>query len=132
MRRPFRSTPACFAPNHGSGDTSLSEFIRTVSPQWVIFPAGDKCHHPGNATAARYRAAGIGASRALRTDRDDDEGGKEWLFGRIEKCEGHVGDDDIDIVTSESGNLEVFYRDPDPKSVRRCSTGGGRPQSDAG
>ena len=58
-------------PHQGLYDAGSSAFIRTVSPQWVIFPAVYEHEHPRNVVAQRYFAAGVDASRLLRTDRHD-------------------------------------------------------------
>lgn len=108
------------APHHGSDDASSSAFIRAVAPAWIIFPAGHKHGHPMDVVAQRYLAAGVDASRMLRTDRHDNEGGKEWASSCIEGYKDPMGDDDIDIVISASGVLEVAYRHEDPRPVPEC------------
>lgn len=108
------------APHHGSDDASSSAFIRAVSPEWVIFPAGHKHGHPRDVVAKRYLAAGVDASRMLRTDRHDNEGGKEWASNCTEGYKDPLGDDDIDIVISASGDLHIAYRRKDPQPVQKC------------
>ena len=108
------------APHHGSDDANSSAFIRAVSPEWVIFPAGSKHAHPMGVVDQRYLAAGVAASRMLRSDRHDNEGGKEWMSSCIEGYRGPKRDDDIDIVISASGILEVAYCHEDPRPVTEC------------
>ena len=108
------------APHHGSDDASSCDFIKAVSPSWVIFPAGHKYGHPHKTTAERFITAGVLETRMLRTDRHDDEGNKEWDSGRIEGCKDPAGDDDIDIVISANGVLKVAYRHKTKSSLQRC------------
>ena len=109
------------APHHGSRESSSAEFIAAVSPDWVIIPAGRSAHdHPHRETGERYLAAKVNPARILRTDRHDDEGEKEWPCGRIDGHEDSVGDDDVDISVSASGDLEVAYRHPAAISLSRC------------
>ena len=92
---------------------SSTAFIRAVSPKWVIFPAGHDHEHPRQSTACRYLREGIQLERILRTDRGDNEGGKEWAHGAT-KAGDHVGDDDIDIIIGADGTLNVEYRHSAP------------------
>ena len=118
------------APHHGSDDASSSDFIRAVSPEWVIFSAGrSRSDHPRDTTARRYLSASVPASRMLRTDRGDDEGDKEWPDGRIKGHKDKIGDDDIDIVITADGTVQVAYRNengqrPPPHVVsgKRCAS----------
>ena len=98
------------APHHGADNASSIEFIRAVSPEWVIFPAGHTHQHPRQSTACRYLHQGIRLERMLRTDWGDNEGGKEWDYGATNRQDG-VGDDDIDIVIDAKGVLSVRYED---------------------
>ena len=54
------------APHHGSATSSSPGFIRAVSPDYVIFPAGylNRYRHPNQAIIERYKQAGI---KALNT-----------------------------------------------------------------
>ncbi len=100
------------APHHGADDGSSWEFIEEVSPKWVIFPAGTHrtYQHPRGTTANRYLCQGAKAERILRTDRGDNEGGKQWDHGATEGGD-RVGDDDIDIIIGADGTLTVQYLD---------------------
>jgi competence protein ComEC len=98
------------APHHGADNGSSTAFIQAVNPEYVIFPAGHKHQHPRASTAQRYLDAGLTLSKMFRTDRGDDEGDKEWDHGRIV---GHVdpkGDDDVDIIITIDGDVQVAYR----------------------
>lgn len=98
------------APHHGGDNGSSTEFIKKVSPTWVIFSAGHNHEHPTKSAAKRYLDNGVEKDHILRTDLGDDEGGKEWDEGRII---GHIdkrGDDDIDILIRPNGEIVVEYR----------------------
>lgn len=106
------------APHHGADDASSEAFIQAVFPLnqgWVVFPAGRGHEHPRKATALRYLQAGVDAARMLRTDRqdnqsDDDDTDKEWDHKVEPQCRDINGDDDIDIVISQNGVVNVDYR----------------------
>jgi competence protein ComEC len=98
------------APHHGGDNGSSTEFIKKVSPTWVIFSAGHRHKHPTKNAAERFLSNGVQTDHIFRTDLGDDEGGKEWDEGRII---GHVdkrGDDDIDILIRPNGEIVVEYR----------------------
>lgn len=111
------------APHHGADNGSSTDFIKAVSPDWVIFSAGHKFEHPRAATAERFIAAGVVADHMLRTDRGDDESAeddldvtasfREWDFGRVAGMKDPAGDDDVDIFiekVGESWKVRVGYR----------------------
>lgn len=103
------------APHHGSDDASSTEFIRHVSPRWVIFPSGHDHGHPKDTTAERYLALGYAPECLLRTDRGDDEGEDEWAFGRVSGHSDPTADDGITIVLRDSGEAPlVGYGDTEP------------------
>jgi competence protein ComEC len=56
-------------PHHGSGGSSMAEFVRAVAPEEAIFSVGhhNRFGHPDPAVLARYRELGSGLRR---TDRD--------------------------------------------------------------
>jgi len=102
------------APHHGADNASSSDFIKEVSPTWVIFSAGHDFGHPRKSTAERFLNQGVVIHRIFRTDLGDDETGsegqKEWKHNSIS---GHVdkkGDDDVDILIRPSGEIIVEYR----------------------
>ena len=49
------------APHHGSKTSSSPEFIQTVNPQYVLFPAGyrNRFNHPAENVVDRYKENGI-------------------------------------------------------------------------
>ena len=98
------------APHHGADNASCTAFIEAVSPDWVIFSAGHKFKHPRQSTADRFIAAGVDPEQMLRTDRGDDEGSGEWDHERIPGQKDGKGDDDIEILISPGGALNVKYR----------------------
>ena len=98
------------APHHGGNNGNSRCFIEAVSPQFVVFSAGHDYGHPSGGAAGRYIAAGVRAERMLRTDRGDDEGGFEWTEGRVPGCHDGRGDDDIEVLLPEQGELRVEYR----------------------
>jgi beta-lactamase superfamily II metal-dependent hydrolase len=100
------------APHHGADNASSLDFIRAVSPEYVIFSAGHKFHHPRASTANRYLSTGIPKERMSRTDRGDDEGSEEWEYGRVPGNVDPAGDDDVDILIRPNGSIVVDYRNP--------------------
>jgi len=109
---PLRSD-VLVAAHHGGNNGSASCFLEAVSPTWVIFSAGHDHHHPRQETAARVLAAGVSRDRILRTDRGDDEGGREWAHGRQPGCRDPRGDDDIEIRIRPGQDLQIGYLTPD-------------------
>ncbi len=49
----------------------------------------------------------------FRTDRGDDEGAKEWDHERVNGHSDPAGDDDMDIIITKDGDVQVAYRDSD-------------------
>ena len=101
------------APHHGGNNGSSGCFIEAVQPTFVVFSAGHDYEHPKAETAGRYLARGMDEARMFRTDRGDDEGGEEWDGGRRSGCRDKRGDDDVEIVIRENGDVEVEYRTAD-------------------
>ena len=97
------------APHHGGNNGSAKCFVEAVDPQFVIFSAGHKHDHPSNSAAQRYLDHGIPRNKILRTDRGDNEGGFEWPEQGT-TCKDKAGDDDVDIVLSNSGAVSVAHR----------------------
>ncbi len=91
------------APHHGANNASSTCFIDAVQPQFVIFSAGHNHKHPRAAAAERYVTHGVVEGNMFRTDRGDDEGGKEWAEGRIAGCHDKAGDDDVEILLMGNG-----------------------------
>lgn len=100
------------APHHGGNNGSSNCFIRAVNPRYVIFSAGRGHHHPAQAVADRYIANGVPVENLLRTDRGDNEGGSEWIYGAIAGCRNPPGGDDVEIIINAAGQLTVAYRLP--------------------
>jgi len=99
------------APHHGSDSGSTTAFIKAVKPKYVIFSAGHSSnyHHPSAVAAKRYEDAGIKVTNMFRTDLGDNEGAKEWSFGRAVIKKDTIGDDDIDIILPAHGDVQVGY-----------------------
>lgn len=57
------------APHHGSGTSSMPEFLAAVQPRWVVIPVGhrNRFGHPKPDVVRRYLDSGM---TVLRTDRD--------------------------------------------------------------
>lgn len=101
--------------HHGGDNSSSNCFIRAVSPEYVVFSAGHEDHqHPRQSVADRFTAHGVEPEKMLRTDRGDNEGGSEWIFGAIAGCVDEPGDDDVDIFLPENPTepVRVAYRLP--------------------
>lgn len=124
--RPIRSD-VLVAAHHGADNGSSSKFIEAVQPQFVVFSAGHAFQHPRSATVGRFQASGLSPESLFRTDRGDDEGSKEWDGLRIPGNIDPSGDDDVDILIRNNGEIEVEYRNPDPEveSIRRLVAGTG-------
>src|SRR5258706_233371 len=100
--------------HHGGNNASSNCFIRAVHPTWVVFSAGHKGYrHPTQVAADRFLANGVDKDHMLRTDRGDDEGPGEWVYGDIKGCVDQPGDDDVEIWLPDDGApLKVQYRQP--------------------
>jgi competence protein ComEC len=108
--------------HHGGDNSSSRCFISAVTPRFVIFPAGHADHeHPRATTAQRFLSAGLGLTPAhiFRTDLGDDEGAPEWDVGRERGCRDAAGDDDVEVILSDTPGSQpvVRYREP----ARLCS-----------
>jgi len=97
------------APHHGADNGSSKCFIEAVDPTYVIFSAGHDYEHPRAVTAQRYIDHGVPVENIFRTDRGDDEGGKEWSEDSVTNCVDGRGDDDIEIILKEDGATSVKY-----------------------
>lgn len=115
---PIKST-VMIAPHHGGNNGSSTCFIKKVAPEYVIFSAGHKHHHPTNGVAKRYLANGVLKENIFRTDRGDDEPLKdpnkgrtnldEWDHERKIACKDKAGDDAIDIKLPKNGSVLIKY-----------------------
>lgn len=94
------------APHHGANNGSSKPFIDAVSPEYVIFSAGNMYSHPRRIVAERYLLT-VHASKMFRTDwQDKAEGADEWSHDRIQGTD----QDDVDIVIRNNGSIDVTYR----------------------
>jgi competence protein ComEC len=98
------------APHHGSKGASSPDFIRAAHPQDVIFSAGHKFHHPTQSAVQRYLDSGITEAHLFRTDRGDNEGGEEWKQLPVGHAPDPIGDDDVDVLITTTGQVTVAYR----------------------
>ncbi|PZP55363.1 MAG: hypothetical protein DI586_07100 [Micavibrio aeruginosavorus] len=100
--------------HHGGDNSSSTCFIKAAAPDYVVFPAGHvkDYDHPRQSAAERFLRQGIPASRIFRTDRGDDQGAKEWNYGRTRNCKDKTGDDDIEIFipSNPAKPVRVQYR----------------------
>lgn len=99
--------------HHGGENSSSFCFIDAVSPDYVVFTAGNGTHdHPRATVAARYLLRHIPPENLLRTDRGDDDepGDVEWDFGMIPGCADQRGDDDVEIILPGVSNASPVVR----------------------
>lgn len=97
------------APHHGANDGSSECFIAKVTPEYVIFPAGDRYGHPRKQTAARYLRSEPPPRAILRTDRGNDERNSDhWEQAT---CDDQKRDDDIDIILSKDTVFATYRSD---------------------
>lgn len=100
------------APHHGGNNGSAGCFIARVDPTFLVFSAGHDHNHPSDGAAQRYLTHGVLQANMFRTDRGDDERGSfEWKAGAIAGCTDARGDDDVEIVVTDTGTLSVAYRE---------------------
>ena len=125
--RPIASD-VLIVPHHGSDDASSTEFIQAVAAQWVVFPAGHAHNHPKTTTAERYLDLGYDVSCLLRTDLGDNEGGSEWDHGGTGNRDG-VGDDSVEIIVANNGDITVGYVGETPVSCNEVSGTGSPPSA---
>ena len=101
------------AAHHGSESSNSWAFIEAIHPRYVIFSAGhSKDAHPRAITARRFIDFGVIEENIFRTDRGDDDGDDEWDYLRIYGNVDVAGDDDVDIIISGNGSIEINYRIP--------------------
>lgn len=101
-------TDVLIAPHHGGDNSSTTQWIKAVSPKYVIFSAGTGHEHPWDATVQRYLAAHIPSSHIFRTDLGDDEGGEEWVDEKTGVGD-ESGDDDVGIWIRPNQPVVVQY-----------------------
>ncbi len=100
------------APYHGSDMANSRMFIQSVAPRYVIFSAGSRYQHPRAIVAERYWECEVSPRNMFRTDRGDNEGGREWSLGDSDSSD-LPGDDDVDILILDDGQVVVAYSEPD-------------------
>ena len=96
------------APHHGADNGSSTAFIQATSPTFVIFSAGTLFKHPRASSAKRYLDNGVAVERMFRTDRGDIQRNGEWTVGTGQGDK--AGDDDVDVLIRNSGQIVVDYR----------------------
>ena len=109
------------APHHGANNANSECFIEDVSPNFVIFSAGNKHGHPRLKTFERYKCV---ASRNnfemtfFRTDRGGEKetnnhADKEWLdnnkYTEFDMPKDKFGDDNVKIEIDSDGVIRVCY-----------------------
>lgn len=107
--------------HHGADNASSTCFASAVTPQYVIFSAGHKYHHPTERAADRLiSGGGVAATNILRTDRGDNEGASEMTAGSG-RCPDVRGDDDVEVLLPQSTTapISVSYRSPSARCVRQ-------------
>lgn len=97
------------APHHGSQTSGSTCFLNAVGAEFAIFSAGHAFRHPTERGVERYLGAGVSTSAIFRTDRGDDEGNGESPLQRVPSCRDRSGDDDVEVVIRQNGQVEVEY-----------------------
>jgi competence protein ComEC len=97
-------------PHHGGNNASSTAFIKAVAPEFVIFPAGSRHNHPQWSVVKRYIKYGVDENNIFRTDLGDGGGRGEWNYGYDPNQSDKVGDDDVDVLIKEDGQIVVQYR----------------------
>jgi competence protein ComEC len=114
----YLDSDVIIAPHYGARNGSCPKFIEAVSPEYVIFSAGNRNKHPHNLTAINYQTfGGVLPENIQRTDlgqipKDHDKNlcNNEWIgvnTGRIDKDTSM--DDHIKIQITSAGKLLVDY-----------------------
>jgi len=98
------------APHHGSETSGSTCFLNAVNPEYAIVSAGHRHGHPRKGAINRYINTGMDPLKVFRTDRGDDEGPDESPLQRVTNCKDSIGDDDVEIVIRQNGDIEVDYR----------------------
>ena len=100
--RPIQSD-VLIAAHHGADDASSTDFLKAVSPTFVIFPAGGSHEHPRQNTVTRMTRPDVGIleSNLFRTDQCDPPGPNEWPGAFVPGANDTSEDDDIDIVLTK-------------------------------
>jgi beta-lactamase superfamily II metal-dependent hydrolase len=112
-RVPLRSD-VLVASHHGADDGSAACFIETVSPEYVVFSAGDNrsYQHPRKTTVDRFQEiGGVPFDKMFQTDfgtgeKEDRDAGKSWMREDAPDSDV-VGDDHIEIRLCGSPDCSV-------------------------
>jgi competence protein ComEC len=96
------------APHHGADNGSSRDFVRAVTPEYVIFSAGTSHGHPRTAAAMRYLNNGVSLTKMFRTDLGDRKRPDEWRYRAA--TGDQAGDDDVDILIRTNASVQVAYR----------------------
>jgi hypothetical protein len=107
------------AAHHGARNVSCPDFIEAVSPEYVIFSAGNTHKHPHQLTATNYLNHGVAPTNMFRTDigktpldNDNNDCNDEWIGTNHSETEPDISfDDHIRIQITERGKLLVGYLD---------------------
>lgn len=108
-------TDVLIAAHHGADNANCMGFIEAASPDYVVFSAGHKYHHPNLSTALRFISYGIPPDHMFRTDTYDYESGgsepheQEWNYPPTTTDQDIVGDDHVRIVIPYNGNIQIGY-----------------------
>jgi hypothetical protein len=105
------------AAHHGARNASCPDFIEAVSPEYVIFSAGNTHKHPHQLTATNFLNHGVPVNNLFRTDlgktptdNDSDECNNEWVGNNKRRTDADVSfDDNIRIQITDRGQLNVGY-----------------------
>jgi len=97
------------APHHGADNGSSLDFLRTITPQVVIFSAGAFHKHPRLRTVNRYQTAGVEPTNMYRTDLGDRLRSGEWSRGSKQAGGDKAGDDHVDILIRDDASWQVAY-----------------------
>lgn len=107
------------AAHHGADNASCDLFISKVSPEFVIFSAGNSHRHPRQSTAERFINFGVDPDNIFRTDKghvqlsDGDVCKQEWDDGTATGGDTS-GDDHVQVVLPKQGKVKVKYLTPIP------------------
>jgi len=103
------------AGHHGSEGSSCGLFIDKVSPEFVIFSAGNMHRHPRQSTAERFVNRGVAEHNIFRTDRGklqdqtSDEVCKQEYDDGTATGTDTSGDDHIMVILPKTGKVKVGY-----------------------
>lgn len=106
------------AAHHGADNSSCSLFIDKVSPEFVIFSAGNSHRHPRQSTAERFINGGVDPHNIFRTDKGkiQDEGNtdvcKQEYDDGTDTGSDTSGDDHVKVVLPKTGVVKVGYVTP--------------------